>query len=139
VHVRAGDFVKETASVASTRGAQLLIIPPREGGVGARVISLAGASELPVLVLRGGGRFESLVAATDLEDDQYPILRRAHNLAQRLSASVTAVHNVKAFTALLPLETAFATTLLLGAETVNMRRQHLSRISRRRRRVPGFR
>jgi nucleotide-binding universal stress UspA family protein len=129
VHVRMGDFLKEVSAFVTQSAAKLVIVPPREGNPGGRVTALAGACSRPVLVLRTAGEFRTLVAATDLEDDEYPVLRSAVELAARLEVRVLAVHNVSPITAVLPLEAAFATTMVLGAERVRLRSERLMRAS----------
>lgn len=125
VHVRVGDFLGQAARFAEHHDVSLVMVPPREGRLGARVISLAGCARQPVLVLRGTGTFRSLVAATDLEDDEYPVLRKAVELGGYLDASVVAVHNVSPIACVLPLEAAFATTMVIGADTVKLRQERL--------------
>jgi nucleotide-binding universal stress UspA family protein len=129
VHVRVGDVLGQAALLVHDRGAKLVIVPPREARSGARVINLAGSCSEPVLVLRTEAGFEQLVAATDLEDDEYPVLRGAVDLGRKLEARILAVHNVSPVTAVLPMEAAFATTLLLGADTVKLRAERLARAS----------
>lgn len=127
VHIRQGDFAEETARLANESRAQLVIVPSREGRQGARVISLAGNAGCPVLVLRTSAGFETLIAATDLEDDEYPVLSRASDIGQRLDATVVAIHNVSPIINLLPLEAAFAAATTLAMDTVKLRRERLSR------------
>lgn len=127
IHIRIGDFLGQVGRFARACGARLIVVLPREGRAGSRVTALAGASAHPVLVARSFESFRTLVAATDLEDDDYPVLRSAAVLGDQLRADVLAVHNVSPVAAVLPVESAFATALLLTADTVKLRRQRLVR------------
>ena len=61
---------------------------------GASSKSLAAAAAVPVLVAREATHDETILAATDLESDGYPVLRLAAQLGQQLDAPVVALHNV---------------------------------------------
>lgn len=125
IHVRLGDFAEEASRLALERQAQLLIVPAREGHRGARVIGLAGSAGCPVLILRTTAGFRTVVAATDLEDDEYPVLRRAADVGQRLDAPVRVVHNVNPIMNPLPLEASYITATTLITDTVRLRRERL--------------
>jgi nucleotide-binding universal stress UspA family protein len=75
-------------------GAALIVLAPSTGWLGITATVLAQASSLPVLVARGSASESTLLAATDLEDDEYWVLRKAVELGARLGAPVVAVHNV---------------------------------------------
>jgi nucleotide-binding universal stress UspA family protein len=127
VRVRLGDFAEEASRLATEHNAQLLIVPSREGRQGARVIGLAGSAGCPVLVLRTTAGFRALIAATDLEHDDFPVLSRAVEVGQHLDAAVLAVHNVNPLANPLPLEASFATATILVTDTMKLRQERLSR------------
>lgn len=93
--VREGDFVAEVASHAAEIKASLIITPPQPGEFGTVASTLALAGNVPVLVAREAAHHGAVVAATDLEDLDYPVVRQAAQLAERLGASLVAVHNIK--------------------------------------------
>ena len=116
--VREGDFVDKVAAYSADMNASLIVTPPQSSAFGATVAELALASNLPVLVAREAAPHGAIVAGTDLEDLDYPVLRQAADLARRLQASVVAVHNIKPMEAfsgvdltwsidMLPWETGF--------------------------------
>lgn len=89
-----GDFVERVAEHAVSVEATLVVVPPREGGTGRAAIAIACRSGVPVLVARGAKRGETIVAATDMETEKFPVLRHAAELGRQLDAPVVAVHNV---------------------------------------------
>lgn len=89
-----GNFVEHVAGQATELDAVLIIVPPCDWPMGHTVTSLAAAAAVPVLVAREATRDETIVAATDLESDGYPVLRLAAQLGQQLDAPVVALHNV---------------------------------------------
>ncbi len=94
--VRDGDFEATVVEVALAIGADFIVLPPAEGQSGRRVTSIAAKTRVPVLVAREAMSSETVVAATNLRDNRYPVLNRALDIATRLGASVALVHNVSA-------------------------------------------
>lgn len=94
VHVRAGRFVDEAAACTRELGAALVVVPAIDVLPGSRIAALCGATGAPVFVARASSAEPTIVAATDLEDEGYPVLRAAAALGRRLEAPVVAVHNV---------------------------------------------
>lgn len=94
VCTRSGDFVSHTAARALAIDASLIVVPPGEGRAGEVAVRLARAAQLPVLVARDATFEEAIVAATDLKDRTYPVLRTAASLSRRLDAPVIALHNL---------------------------------------------
>lgn len=93
VLVRRGNFVD--AVVQHTQSANVeLIIVPRFRRVGALATELARRSGVKVLVAREPARRRSILAATDLASDGFPVLQQAARLGLALQAPLTAVHNV---------------------------------------------
>lgn len=94
VAVRTGDFTSTVCEHAEAIGASLIIVSGHERP-GGRVTALARAAAVPVLVARARAAEETtILAATDLSDEQYPILRLAYKLGGLTRAPLVAVHNV---------------------------------------------
>lgn len=94
VRVRAGEFVSVIAQRAQELDAELISVPAMRGRSGSLVAALARSSGVPVLVTRGRGTVRSLLAASDLEDESYPILRKAAELAGEVAADVLLLHDL---------------------------------------------
>ena len=124
-----GNFLERVAGRAAELDAVLIIVPPREGRMGKTVTSLASTSGVPVLVAREATHDETIVAATDLESDGYPVLRRAAELGQQLDAPVIAVHNVNPVSVVVGLDMAWPFTVLHGEPIREARSARLSQIS----------
>lgn len=93
VHVRTGSFVDEVAELARELDVERVIMPPLATPFGATVTALARAAGVPVLVARAPTSHETIVAATDLEDPSYPVIRAAVALAAGLETPIVALHN----------------------------------------------
>jgi len=94
VRVRHGELGQVAATCISEIGAELVVMPARDGRDGALVTRIAAAARVPVLVARRAAAGEGVVVATDLSDPRCPLLHRGVELAERLGAPVTFVHNV---------------------------------------------
>jgi nucleotide-binding universal stress UspA family protein len=94
VCVRLGEFEAEVARRAEEVAPDMIVLSPGSQRLGDMVTTLARATQLPVLVARVQKSRCTLLAATDLEDDSYPVLRKAAALGNHLNASVVAFHNV---------------------------------------------
>lgn len=92
--VRLGGFVQEVAQRAAELDAMLIGLPSTKSPLAATVIRVAREADRPVIVTRGRPDFGTLLAATDLEDRQVPLLRTAAQLGHELNATVVAVHGV---------------------------------------------
>jgi nucleotide-binding universal stress UspA family protein len=92
--LRYGDPVDEIAAHAGALEAQMIIVAPGMPPYGRMVTALARAARVPVLVARARRETDIIVAATDLRDRTFPVLRTAAEFGQRLHASVVAIHNV---------------------------------------------
>lgn len=95
VLVREGDFQTTVARIALEMEASLVVLPPAEGRSGEQVTAIALEAGVPVLVARAVMSSNVVVAATDLEDARYPVLRQASDLAARFRTGIVAVHNVR--------------------------------------------
>ncbi|MCC6900418.1 MAG: universal stress protein [Polyangiaceae bacterium] len=104
LRIRFGALVDQVAIHAAKLGAGLVVLAPGKGRVGSRVIELARVSGLPVLVARRAGSGAGILAATDLADPDYPVLRQAAELSRRLSTPLVAIHNVNPITTTPSLE-----------------------------------
>jgi len=89
-----GSFIEQTAVYTATIGAKLIIVPPGAGRMGKTVTSLARAALVPVFVAREPTGAPAIIAATDLQSADYPVLSRAAEFGRRLHKSLVAVHNV---------------------------------------------
>lgn len=94
LRIRFGGLIDEVTRRTSELGASLLIVSPTTARLGSTTTRLAQLCSCPVLVARDVELPSVLVAATDLEDRDYRVLRRATELGAALRASVVAVHNV---------------------------------------------
>jgi nucleotide-binding universal stress UspA family protein len=94
LRVRFGCFTDEVAARAAELDAPLVILAPSLDRLGAAATALVQAGSRSVLVARGVLAPGVLLAATDLEDPRYRVVRRAVELGSVLESSVVAVHNV---------------------------------------------
>ena len=126
VEVRNGAFLEQAAANAAEIGADLIVVPPREGRFGAMVTTLVRVSHVPVLVARAATSDEAIIAATNLEDAEYPVLRKAADLAAHLDARLVAVHNMTP--ASFGLRSAVTRP---GEDAAETRRRRLARATKR--------
>ena len=94
VRVRHGELGRAVAASVDELAAELVVMPARDGRDGALVTRIAAAAQVPELVARRAAAGEGVVVATDLSDPAFPLMHRGVELAQRLGAPVTFVHNV---------------------------------------------
>jgi nucleotide-binding universal stress UspA family protein len=99
LRIRHGEFGEQVAARAAQLDARLIVLSPSMARLGATATALAQACLRPVLVARGAEPSGALVAATDLEDPHYRVVRRASEWGATLAAKVMAVHNVSCVTA----------------------------------------
>jgi nucleotide-binding universal stress UspA family protein len=94
VSVRSGDFVATVCEHAEALGAALLIVSGHEQP-GGRITALSRQSGRPVFVARTRPiDSNKVLAATDLSDERFPVLRLAYKFGGFLHAPLVAVHNV---------------------------------------------
>lgn len=97
-----GDFVTSIVDHAKAIGASLIILAPSVQRSPKAVELLADTSALPVLVAhRSSQPHAAILAATDLRDAAYPVLRRAMALGDLLQAPVVPLHNVSPLAAVI--------------------------------------
>jgi nucleotide-binding universal stress UspA family protein len=94
LQTRSGDFVRQVATHAAEIDAGFIVMPPSERRSGGLAAQLACATLRPVLVARDVSSAPRIIAATDLRDSAYPVLRMAMALGERLKAAIIALHNV---------------------------------------------
>ena len=104
LRIRIGSFIQDAACRAAEVDAGLIVLAPSTGRLGTTATALAHAASCPVLVARTSAPEATLLAATDLEDDDYWVLRKAVELGERLKAPVVAVHNVSCLPAAFNLQ-----------------------------------
>lgn len=88
------DVVEEAAQRARDLDVDWIVMPDVQDGCGRLATALARAASCPVLVARAPTSRSTLLVATDVSDDLYPITRRAAALAEALHAPVLAFHDV---------------------------------------------
>ncbi|MEZ4300241.1 MAG: universal stress protein, partial [Polyangiaceae bacterium] len=86
-----GDVASVAARVAEELGAHIVVMGSAANGKIASEV--ACQARVPVFVARAP-RAGTIVAATDLSDPRFPVLRRAGDLAGRSDRRTTIVHNV---------------------------------------------
>jgi nucleotide-binding universal stress UspA family protein len=104
---RQGDFTEQVAAHARSIEASMIVIPA-PGAAGEAMTALAHAAGVPVFVARDRAAGDAIVAATDLEDCSYPVLRAATELGRRLGVPLIALHNLS------PISVSDAVDLVLS-------------------------
>ncbi|HTV21281.1 MAG TPA: universal stress protein [Polyangiaceae bacterium] len=92
------DVVREMALRARERDVDWIVMQDRSEGCGEAATALARASGRPVLVARAPTSRSTLLVASDVRGDLYPLSSRAAALAEALHAPVLAFHDVGFFT-----------------------------------------
>jgi nucleotide-binding universal stress UspA family protein len=87
-------FDSEVVHTARMLRASLVVLASDAHQRAEHATYLALRSNVPVLVAREAHAGGAIVAATDLDTSDYPVLRRAAELARRLNAPAVFVHNV---------------------------------------------
>lgn len=91
--LKVGGFFEQTRAYAQELGALMIVLSEREHK-GNRVTALARASGLPVLVARQpAGPIRVIVAATALQSEGFPVLRRACELRACCGSELLCVHH----------------------------------------------
>jgi nucleotide-binding universal stress UspA family protein len=88
------DFVEQVSLRARERNVDWIVMPDAHEGRGRYAAALARASGCPVLVARAPTTRSTLLVATDVSEDLYPISSCAAALAEALHAPVLAFHDV---------------------------------------------
>ena len=94
LRIRIGKAAEAIARRATELDAHLVVLSPSAQPLGRTALDVARARGRPVLVARGASAPGVIIAATDLRDDEYRVVRRASALGAALGSRVVAVHNV---------------------------------------------
>jgi len=89
-----GDFVTQVVRYVEAVDARLLLVPVDHEGASQLVSALTERTRTPVLVSRPPYKAQTIVAATDLQDAEYPVLQFASELGRHLDTGIVAVHNL---------------------------------------------
>lgn len=89
-----GDFVDAVVQSAAELGVELIVLPPQCHDCGNTATRIVASARVPVLVARPGRSHNVVVAATNLADRRYPVLRQARSFGALLHADLLLVHNV---------------------------------------------
>lgn len=93
---RLGTFVEQAALRALELQADIISISPNRKQLGSTVQQLVRATSRAILVPKRCGSMTTILAATDLEEPNTPLLRRAALLARRVDARIVALHALPA-------------------------------------------
>ena len=129
LHVPNGDVVEGVSERVAELGAEIVVLAA-SSGIGDFATALAIRSALPVLVARAMATDESILAATDLEREDYPVLRRAAALAEQLDAPIVAVHNATPRASLVGFAPTWPGMVLTAGTECSWREEHLRRATR---------
>lgn len=94
VLLRSGDFPEVVIEVAGDMDADLIVLADEEGLSGRQATRIARDSQTPVLLARPPRPGDVVVAATDLLDSRYPIIRGAAMVGRQLASRLLLVHSV---------------------------------------------
>jgi hypothetical protein len=86
-----GEFSDQVRAYAGQLEAQAIVVCPSDRHVGSAMASLAFSAEVPVLVSRESIGRDTIIAATDLRDSEYPVLNKAADWSRKLRASIMRV------------------------------------------------
>lgn len=92
--VAQGDFVDQAALRCKGRGVRLIVVSAEVRRSGGTVASLARAAQVPVLASHGLDHCRPIMAATDLQDPNVPVVWHAARLAEQLRTSLVTFHNL---------------------------------------------
>jgi nucleotide-binding universal stress UspA family protein len=92
--VQHGAFLPSVVGLANEYDLDLIVLPSEEAKNGQRITKMARLTQTPVMIARRPGLTQTIVAASDLEDGECPILKRANQLSHSLRAPMVLVHNL---------------------------------------------
>lgn len=92
--IRQGEFVREVVQAVKETAAELVVMPPERRGIGLPAVDIALSAEVPVLIARPPRSHNIVVAATNLADRRYPVIRQAGRIGDYLGAQIVLVHNI---------------------------------------------
>lgn len=94
VLLRQGHLLRETEQTALEIQADLIVVPREPVLPGRDVAWLASTTQTPVLVVSSEAAGQSIVAATDLRDERYPVLAQASAWSRLLARPLVCVHRL---------------------------------------------
>jgi nucleotide-binding universal stress UspA family protein len=100
LELQRGGYVQLACRRARELNASVIVVAPGAGPIDSAIESIAISTGISVLVGRWSEQHDSIVvAATDLEDPRFPVLRAAAELSRALGASLVPVHNISPLSA----------------------------------------
>ncbi|MBK8214770.1 MAG: universal stress protein [Myxococcales bacterium] len=129
--VRTGGFEEATIAYAREIRASLVVVPAGGRRVGRSASTIACAIGKPVLVPKARGKEDTIVAATSLAEEGYPVLRRAARLGRSLGGRMVAVHNVVPFVSIADIASPFSQMGDTIASVLELRTRRLRGAARR--------
>ncbi len=99
VLLRDGGLDEAVLSAAKECSASFVVLPPEFQGAATR---LATKSGLPILAARLGSTGRTVMAATDLSDEDLPVVHYGARLSARLGEDLVVLHNVGPMVAPIP-------------------------------------
>jgi nucleotide-binding universal stress UspA family protein len=93
VSVAQGELSQQAARRARARDVGLIVVSHSNRESGGLLSELARAAQRPVLAPRHWGHGRPILAATDLRDSRFPVLRHAAQLAKDLDRPLVAFHS----------------------------------------------
>lgn len=130
VVVIGGEFVPMAASCARHTRARMMVISPDSPRAGHQAIALARASGTQVLIARGDEGRSPILAATDLQDPAFSVLRSAAEVARLLKQPMIAFHNVDPLSVMSGRAVTSTGVVLTGGVPKATRRESLVSVSR---------
>jgi nucleotide-binding universal stress UspA family protein len=125
-----GEFVQMAAACARHTRAHMIVVSPALQRAGHQAIALARASGAQVLIARGEDGNSPILAATDLQDPAFPVLRSAAEVARRLKQPMIAFHNVDPLSVMSGRAVTSTGVMLSGGVPKATRRESLVSVSR---------
>lgn len=126
LHVPNGDVVERVGERVAELGGAMVVLAAGSG-IGDFATALANRASLPVLVARATASEDAIVVATDLEQENYPVLRSAAELAEQLDARVVAVHNATPRAGMIGFDPVWPGAVLSGETESSWREEQLRR------------
>jgi len=130
ITVTRGAFAQRATSYARYVRARMLILSGRSSGAGRVALRLAHDTGAQVLIARGQDSVAPILAATDLLDPRYPVLRSAAELARTLGQPLVTFHNVDPLSIMSGPAAPSNRGLLPGATSTVAPRESLASVSR---------
>lgn len=129
VEWRRGEFGREVVAYARRLAPRVVVLGEisRPGDVATQIVRDSGAQ---VLVTRGKPSANAILAATDLQDVSFPVLRMAAELARALQQPLVTLHNVDPLSMMSGRAALSTGVVLSGGVSAATRRESLVGVSR---------